>query len=419
MSEVYPENFVASWTVDRGRSVELDKTSTGTATISINDVGGLLDPTNSSSPYYGTIEPLKQMALALTNPVTLATTTQFRGYVEDYDYVLDPGADVMRLDISLVDAMDILAAAEMMPYDGGGGLAEWGDGALATDPGVIHFDADPTGPDARINQLLDQADWPSALRSIYSGNVKLKATNYSPGTDVLSAIQDAADAEFPGVSNFYISKTGLATFRGRLARFNPSDPSYDIATWRCGDGAAVDASPSNTAHIRELGFSRGKSHIINSASASPEGISDSALAGQVVKDTASIATYGIRSWTAENLITDGGIGSGTTDLEETKLFADYYVANYAAPQNRISQVTFRSMDPDRTGAAANWALICGVEIGDELIVTTTHPGGGGFAAEEYFVEGIHLDVQPLNPSYHDVTLTLDVSPQAYWYTNPF
>jgi hypothetical protein len=418
MSEVYPDNFVASWTVDRGRSVELDKTSTGTATVSINDVGGLLDPTNTTSPYYGTVQPLKQMALALTNPITLATTTQFRGYVEDYDYVLDPFADVMRLEIKLVDAMDILAAAEMMPYEVGGTLA-WGDGALASDPGVIHFDADPTGPDARINQLLDQAGWSSALRSIFSGNVKLKETNYSPGTDVLSAIQDAADAEFPGVGNFYISKNGLATFRGRQARFNPTLPEYGINAWRCGDGAAVDASPGNTAQIRELGFNRGKAQIINSASATPQDIRDVDIGDQLVRDDASIAAYGIRSWTAENLLTDGGLSSGTTDLEETKLFADYYVNNYAVPQNRISRVTFRSMRPEQTGAAANWALICGAEIGDELRVTTTHPGGGGFALDEYFIEGIHLDVQPANPSYHDVTLTLDVSPQAFWTTNPF
>jgi hypothetical protein len=135
--------------------------------------------------------------------------------------------------------------------------------------------------------------------------------------------------------------------------------------------------------------------------------------------TSSIAAYGIRSWTAENLLTDGGLSSGTTDLEECRLFAEYHINNMSVPQNRISRVTFRSMDPDATGAAANWALICGAEIGDELYITTTHPGGGGFAAEPYFIEGIHLDVQPANPSYHDVTLTLDVSPQAFWTTNPF
>jgi hypothetical protein len=282
---------------------------------------------------------------------------------------------------------------------------------------VIHFDADPTGPDDRINQLLDQAGWPGALRSIFSGNVKLKETNYSPGTDVLSAIQDAADAEFPGLGNVFVTKLGKIAFRGRESRLNPGNPTYGINSWNCGDGAAVDASPSDTAHIRELAFNRGKSQIINSASATPQDIADEDVAGQYVKDDSSIAAYGIRSWTAENLLTDGGLSSGTTDLEETKLFADYYVQNMSLPTNRISRVTLRSMSPDRVGAAANWALICGVEIGDQLFVSTTHPGGGGFAAEPYFVEGIHLDVQPLNTSYHDVTLTMDVSPQPT--VNPF
>jgi hypothetical protein len=413
------ETVVASWNVDRGRSYELDKTATGTATVLINDVEGLYDPTNASSPYFGQIRPLKQMALALQNPITLAWRTVFRGFIEEYAYQLDPSQTVMRLEIKLVDALDILAAAQMMPKAGGGGLALWGDGLLASDPGVVHFDADPTGPDDRINQILDQAGWPSDMREIFSGNVKLKETNYSPNTEALAAIQDAADAEFPGVSNVYVSKTGVVTFHGRLARFNPTEPTYGIDLWKCGDGAAVVASPSDTAQIRDLQFGIDKNKIVNVASATPMGILEADIAGQNVEDAASKDEFGPRAWSAENLLTDGGLSSGTTDLEETKLFAEYYVQNMAEPATRVSTVTFRSVPPDMVGAAALWNLICNVEIGDQLEITTTHPGGGGFNADTYFIEGIHYDVQPLNPSYHDVTLTLDLSPAAYWSTNPF
>ena len=410
------DNLVASYSIDRGRSYELDRTGTGTATIAINDVDVLFDPTNSGSPYFGDIQPLKQAAIALQNPVTSNWLTIFRGFVEDYDYVLDPSQQVMRLEIQLVDAFDILASAEMVA-DG-----NWGDDpATATPPatGNVYYAADATGPDTRINHVLDDVGWPAGLRNIFSGNVKVKPVVYSPNTSALDAIFDAADAEWPGVSNVYVSKTGLVSFKGRLARFDPTEPTYEITTWKCGDGDAVAASISDTAQIREFRFQRDKNKIINSASATPNQIADADIPGQLEQDASSIAAYGMRSWSAENLLTDGGLVSGTTDLVETNKFAIYYVENYKAPQTRVSQVTFRSLPPGDARAAALWNLICNIELSDQLQIDTTHPGGGGFNGVMYFVDGIHYEVEPATDDYHDVTLTLDVTPATAYTTNPF
>lgn len=407
---------VASYTIDRGRSFELDRTDTSTANITIYDADGFLDPTNSTGPNYGTIEPLLQAAIALKNPVTDVYSTLFRGYIEDFDYVLHPGQTFNQLTINLVDAFEILTAIEMQP-------GQFGDTPPTGNEGEIFFDN--ANVDDRIFQVLGNAAWPTALATVFSGNVHVQESIYSPGENVLQVIQDAADAEFPGLANVYVSRDGKVTFHGRKAKFDPVGVSagaggaWPFTHWKCGDGDAVAASISDTAHIRGMSFNRGLSKIINSALATPNGIASADIAGQLSQDLTSQGIYGIRSWSAENLFTDYGLNDSLLANDETKLFADYYVDNYAEPRNRINQLTFKSMHPDDPRAAANWDLICGVEISDLIDVTVTHPGGGGFNAEPFFVEGIHYEVHPGPPEYHFVTLTLDVSPQAYFTTSPF
>src|SRR5215471_3863375 len=68
-------NLVRSWTIDRGRSSELDKTQTGIAEVTfIPDKAGMLDPTKTSGPFSSggvtQVDPMRQAAIALQNPVT-------------------------------------------------------------------------------------------------------------------------------------------------------------------------------------------------------------------------------------------------------------------------------------------------------------------------------------------------------------
>jgi hypothetical protein len=81
---------VAEYTIDRGRTYELDRCDTGRATVYLNDTTGALDPTNSSSPYVGKIQPLKQARLAVWNPVVSDWYTRFRGFIESFEYEFDP-----------------------------------------------------------------------------------------------------------------------------------------------------------------------------------------------------------------------------------------------------------------------------------------------------------------------------------------
>ena len=87
--------------------------------------------------------------------------------------------------------------------------------------------------------------------------------------------------------------------------------------------------------------------------------------------------------------------------------------NHAPPRTRVSQITFRPISPTHFNGPALWNLVCGIEIGDVVHLNTTHPGGGGFD-EDFYVEGLHYDAVPMRADYPEVTLTLDLSPRAYY-----
>lgn len=421
-------NLVAGYTIDRGRIEEFDRTDTGTATVSIRDRDGILDPTNSTGPYYGLIEPDLQIKIDLLNPVTDTFQTRFRGFIEELDYAVDPSTHqdvngdtvgITALTISCVDLFGPLTDVEMQP-------GAFGDDPPAAYADTIFFD-NATAHD-RVVQALGNAGVPTDRYVVFTLNVNMPESTYAPSDSVLQPIQDAADAEFPTVGNVYVDRLGRLAVHGRLAKFDPDGTAADAGTtawpftrWKAGDGAAVAASPSDTAHIREFAYNRGKAKIRNSAFCTPVGIRTADVPDQYVQDLPSIAQHGFKSWSAENLLVESGILTGNDAKTECLLFASFIVANYKNPRNRPTQVTFRSIRPTAEGAAANWQLLTELDIADIMELTIRGPGDGPtgfiFNAEEFSVEGVHEEAQPLNGEYADVTLSVDLSPQAL-FTDP-
>ena len=231
--------LVTGWQTSRGRQSELDKTGTGTSEVDMIDLAGILDPTNATGPFAGKLNPGLQAAIALRNPVTDTWSQIFRGFTGEWDGDLDPTARMQTVALQLADAFDVFTALEMTP-------GNQGDTAPAESEGDIYYAA-TTGIRQvanRINQALDDAGWPAAWRRIFTGNVQLQGSTYARLDQLLTVIQDAADAEFPGVANAYMSKDGLVVFHGRFARFtpelyqSPDDASRDagnsIVFWEAG-----------------------------------------------------------------------------------------------------------------------------------------------------------------------------------------
>lgn len=413
---------VASYSIDRGRQFELDQTDGGRAEVRIADVEGKLDPTNTTGDLYGLIEPLMQAGIARYNPVLDEWQSRFRGFVEDFDYVFDPSQRVNFLTLSLVDIYEVLQTTEMQP-------GVFGDPPpLGASTGDIFFDN--ANVDDRILQVIGNAGLPVEFFVVFSGNVDLWETVYSSGESALTAIQEAVDAEFPGVSNLYPDRFGRACFHGRLAKFDPvgtagstTPDRWSFQHWHAGDGAYVAGAPSTRVQLREFAFNRGISKVLNSALATPINIDDRDVAGQLVQDDASIGLRGVRSWSRQNLLTKTGLLDDSDSLIETKRFAEYIIDNYAQPRERITQISFRPLYDLDDRAPRLWRFLSQVDIADRVDVTIASPGGGGFNEEPFFVEGIHEEVvgkvAGSTDILDDVTLSLDLSPMAYFTSNPF
>lgn len=408
-------------TIDRGRENEMSKTGVGTASVELIDRTGDFDPTNTSGAFYGRLTTGKPMGPPVQAYITLTDTDStewilFRGYISRLSWSLYQNEQHANVTLDLVDALALLAAAEMAP-DG-----SFGD---AVEEGNIIFEED-TNTDAvktRMDNVLDQLGWASGMRTINTGNVSLQRTVYAPRSTVLQVLQDAADAEFPFVANIYVGgprNPGNIVFYGRYARFNPSDPSYDIQTWLAGDDTEAEATASTVRLSPPLVASLDDVNLYTSAYATPqdsEGAHDADFALQYVTDATARVRQGLRTWTAENLATFGGEGSSTA-LEETKLFAEYVKDNFAYPAVRVGPLTVKSRDPTSLRGVATWTLLTQVEISDRLHIATTHAGGGGFDYDSY-VEGLHYVLRPGGGGMAYVELTLDVSPASFYDENPF
>lgn len=380
--------------IDRGRQDELDRTGTGNCTVSLNYTSG------SITDFVG-----KEGSVSLGNPLG-GSSAIFTGLVDEVTYDLDPSQKVTRVDVTMADHLDFLAGIELAP-------GQFGALPLpaAVQRGNIFYEQ--AIPQDRINQALLEADFPGPTE-VFTGNVQVRDTIYSPRTSLLTVIDDACDAEFPGVANRFIARDGTFVFHGRLARFNPGDPQYRITTYKAGDGAAC-AGDVTRAQMRGLMLGSSRQRIINAALATPEGIADADIEFQIVTDPGSISTYGLRSWSAENLLTFYDELTNLAANDACWQFAKYYVDNYAAPQIRIERLTFRSISTVHPNAAATWALLCNIDISDLLNLLVTNPGVG--INGDFFVEGLHYDIAPLGPDMADVTLSLDLSPRAYWNTS--
>jgi hypothetical protein len=400
--------------IDRGRAYEFDRTDAGRARVTLIDRNGDFDPTNASSPIYQRFDVLRQAAIALHNPMPSGTwSTLFRGFISSISWEPFQTKAFANVTVELVDALAILAAAELVP-NGDFGIAASGNIEYAQD-------ATTDAVQTRINDVLSEVGWPAGLRQIFTGNVKLKQQICAPRTSALTPIQDAADAEFPGVANVYVNAAGHVTFHGRFARFTPdsvaASTAWDFTRWSAGDDANVLGNEDTVVKISPpLVAFRDEVNLYTAGFATYDGIVDADIDGQYIPNAGAIGQYGIRTWSAENLLTDGG--SGTTAAEELQNVATYYETNYSTPRTRVGQLTFKPHRIDDDRAAATWALMCGVDISDIVHLTTTHTGGGGFD-DDFYVEGVHYLIEPMTPGVHNVTLTLDVSPSTYYEFNPW
>lgn len=423
----YTGVFVESIVVDRGRTDERSKTVPGTVVITGYDTVGALDPTNTSGPWYGKLDPTKQASIAIPNPVDSTWHSIFVGHTAELFWDLDVSERFGRFELQFVDMLDLLNDAEVIP-DAAGNFA----------PGENVGDCYYTGQNCDDRILAVLADtataflgvvWPTDRLEIASGNVAVQGVAYGRNTSMLQVIDEACDAEGSSSTNRFATKDGSFAFRGRYYRYAAdrylasSDatrrPNHEMVKWGIGDLPAF-ASDNTLAVAATLRVQRGKENLINAALCTPQGIPTNKVSAQAVHDATSTGQYGARTggMSLENLKIAAG-SDGNTYIQEAKSFGQAIVGNYKDPVTRIPQMTFKNPPKgDANRLASTWALLCGVELSDMTEAYTTHPGGGGFNGVQHFVEKIHYDIKSLRGDEWLIALTLDLSPRAYYSFTP-
>jgi len=391
-----------------GRQSELDTTDTGTATVYFHDRVGTLDADSLVG---------LQIMLQLYNPVTASWHPRWRGHIDDIDHELVdvPGIPLANVAFQCVGIFDYLGGCKMLP-------GTFGNVAPAGMNGVVFYEDGRV--DDRIFALLDDAQIVSTMRVVFTGNVDVNETLYDPDDVILQAVRDAADAEFPGVANFYEDRFGRCVFHGRFARFDPEGTESGGANWDFNrwDAATREDVTTGVAQIREFAYNRPRARIINSYIAWPRadenGVEfDRSLIPTLLKtDATSIAAYGHRGDDAPDLIIKENFNNANTGAEECALFGDFYVTNYAEIRKAIQRVVFKSIRPGDARAAATWDLMCRGDISDAIQLTVDE---AGLADVAFFVDGVAVECRPLNPEMDLVTVTPNLTPASYYGTDVF
>ena len=181
--------LVESVNITRGRSRQLDQFNAGTATIAFDNASQILNPSNTSSPYYPFVLPRCPVQI-LANGIPIYT-----GLVTDWNLDYDiSNEDIMYASCS--DQFTILANQSL---------------------NAVTPSAEASG--TRINTVLSYAEINyQGARSIDTGSSTLGAYAIAQDTNVLNYLQLVNTSE---QGYLFMSANGTLTFKGRSSVLNP------------------------------------------------------------------------------------------------------------------------------------------------------------------------------------------------------
>ena len=309
---------------NRGRTALSDQFQTGSLTLRIVDQNGDFNPQNPASPYFTLLTPMKKVQITATYSGT--TYPIFSGFITSYvtTYPDDSGFD--ELAITTIQAVDAFRLAQ---------LAQ-----ISTVTGASAGDLSGT----RINQILDEIDWPASQRDIDAGLTTLQA---DPGTNrtALQALQIATESEYGAIyvdadNNFVFQDRGVtaSSIGGTPTVFADDGTGIDYfdATWILNDVLIF-----NKATITRIGGSP-----------------------QVALNQASIDKYFLHSYFLDNLL-----------MQTDAVALDYALAYVASRQE--TSIRCDAIVLDLYTDNYNTGIIAALDLDffDPITVLTTQPGG--------------------------------------------
>jgi hypothetical protein len=311
----------------------------GQATFRIVDPNGYWNPTNTSSPYYGYLTPLRKVRFSATYNNT--GYFLFSGYITSYNYTYPKDQEIGYVDLVCADAFRLLNLAGITTVSG-------------TSAGQT------TG--TRIGKILDQISFPTSLRQIESGSTTVQA-DPATGRTALAAIQNC---EFSEQGAFYIDGGGNAVFKSRLT---VEKAAAATPTKFANNGTGIPYFNINPVFDDKL--------IINQATITRVGGT-----AQSATNSASVSKYFPHSVNYGNLMVQ-------TDADALDI-ARAYVATRAETTLRVDSITL-----DLTTPSYNDGILAALDFDYFQNVQVVNVGQDGSTIDKTLqVVGITHDVTP-------------------------
>lgn len=303
---------VRQYSIQRGKSRQLDSYRAGSLSVVLNNNDRAFDPTFAASPYYGQVIPKREIRIS-TNDKRQATML-----IDDWNLDYAPQGD----SVATLTATDGFAKLANQTLSGGTATAQL--------------------PGARINAILDSSDvlWPATDRAIDTGTIALGADVQAVDANVLNYLQLVEATEG---GRLFIDKSGNLVFDDARGVTPVGTSAITLAD----DGTGIKYTGMQVVYGSELLYNQ-----IVMASVSTAGT-------VIVDDTDSQALYGIQTYTKTDLLM-----SSSTDRDN---LAIKLTNQYANPEYRFEQVTI-NLD-EVSDAEANQVL--DMEIGQLCLIKFT------------------------------------------------
>jgi hypothetical protein len=309
---------------NRGRTALSDQFQTGSLTLRIVDQNGDFNPQNTLSPYFTLLTPMKKVQITATYSGT--TYPIFSGFITSYVTTYPDTSSFDDVAITTIQAVDAFRLAQ---------LAQ-----ISTVTGANAGDLSGT----RINQILDEIDWPASQRDIDAG---LTTLQNDPGTNrtALQALQIATESEYGAI---YVDADNNFVFQDRGVTAGSIGGTPTVFA---DDGTGIDYFDATWILNDVLVFNKA---TITRASGSP----------QVALNQASIDKYFLHSYFLNNL------------LMETDAVALDYAQAYVASRQETS-IRCDAIVLDLYTNNYNTGIIAALDLDffDPITVLTTQPGG--------------------------------------------
>ena len=264
--------------IARGKSRDLDRFSSGSLSVTLNNESRLFDPLYTSGSLYGQIKPRKKVR------VTTDGVRQFTGNIDDWNFAYDPGGQ---------------SKAEIVASDDFTLLARQTYAATST----------PQASGARVTAVLDSVGvaWPEAARNVSAGVSELEAETFSG-----NALEYLQKVETSEQGSLFIAKDGDLTFLDR----SDATPTTDSLVTFADDGSGISYTLVSVNYGIEL--------LVNDVTVT------SNTGTATAENERSKIAYGITSESLDTLL---------DSQEQLNNMADFIVSKYGDPEYRFDAIS--------------------------------------------------------------------------------